>query len=190
MKPRTMREIFCICILIISIVILFTIQSIALSIDTHSAINVYIVDPSKGFSGYSLDKYLKNNLGMSDGVTAKFNSKMIQEWIGYGGEEEDSGIRWRNHFLNPINNKSLWDSFKSALEWATLSVGKQDYSWNDVRAYYRDALTAATPKAREKNFAKTFRGVGQIMHLVQDMSVPAHLHEKPLTLILTSYVEV
>jgi hypothetical protein len=174
MKPRTMRKIFGICILTISIVMLFSIQSIALSIDTHRAINVYIVDPSKGFSGYSLDKYLKNNLGMSDGVTAKFNSKIVQEWIGDGGVNEDDGVRWRNHFLNPINDEGLWDSFKSALKWATLPVGGQDFSWDDVRASYRDALIAKDKTTRESSFAKTFRGVGQIMHLVQDMSVPAH----------------
>ncbi|MGB5219222.1 MAG: hypothetical protein WBN66_13110 [Smithella sp.] len=63
---------------------------------------------------------------------------------------------------------------KSALEWATLPVGGQNSSWNDVRSYYYTALTSANKTTRELYFAKTFKGVGQIMHLVQDMSVPGH----------------
>jgi hypothetical protein len=62
--------------------------------------------------------------------------------------------------------------------WATLPAGAQrlqNYSWNDVRDYYFQALTAREKSKRDNWFALTFRGVGQIMHLVQDMSVPAHV---------------
>ena len=105
MKSRTIKKIYGICILIISIIVMLVVNSIALSPNAHKAINIYIVDPSKGFSGYSLDRYLKNNLGISDGVTAKFNSKMLQEWIGDGGAKEDAGFRSLNHFLNPLTDK-------------------------------------------------------------------------------------
>ena len=172
---KIIKKIIGLSIFIISIVMIFTEQSIALSADTHGVINVYIVDPSKGFSGYSLDEYLKNNLGISDGVTAKFDSKMVQEWIGYGGKQEDAGFRSINHFLNPIDNTGVG---YSALIWATLPTASQDYSpfasWSDVRGYYFRALTSTDKTTREDYFALTFQGVGQIMHLVQDMSVPAH----------------
>ncbi|MBN1383021.1 MAG: hypothetical protein JXA41_15255 [Deltaproteobacteria bacterium] len=36
-------------------------------------------------------------------------------------------------------------------------------------------MTAEDKTTREKYFAETFRGVGQLMHLLQDMSVPAHV---------------
>ena len=55
--------------------------------------------------------------------------------------------------------------------------GEESYSWHDVRSYYYQALTAADKTTRENNFAKTFRGLGQVMHLVQDMSVPAHTRD-------------
>ena len=58
-------------------------------IRTHEDVNLYVVDPTSGFPGYSLDKYLKDNLGISDGVTAKFYSGMVQYWIGIGGKYED-----------------------------------------------------------------------------------------------------
>lgn len=147
--------------------------AIALEVATHKAINNYIVDENSVVYGSYLNSYLKNNLGMQDGVKSNFNSKMAKEWIGDGGVNEDDRVRPRNHFYDPITNKGL-SVGKSALEWATLSVGEQDFSWNDVRTYYRNALTAQDKTTRETNFAKTFRGLGQLMHLVQDMSIPAH----------------
>lgn len=145
----------------------------ALNEATHKAINNYIVDENSVIYGSYLHNYLKNNLGMQDGVKSMFNSKMAKEWIGYGGVEEDSEARSLNHFLNPITNKGLSLNY-SALEWATLTAGKQTFSWDDVRSYYYNALTSTDKTTRELNFAKTFKGVGQIMHLVQDMSVPPH----------------
>ncbi|MBN1664485.1 MAG: hypothetical protein JW943_12870 [Deltaproteobacteria bacterium] len=179
MKIETIMNIFIICIITISIMVMSAIQSFALSVDTHKAINIYIADPTKGFHGYSLDNYLKNNLGLSDGVTAKFDHKMVQDWISDGGEYEDDHLRLRNHFHNPINDQGLSPGpYFSALNWALKPIGAQgaeSYSWNDVRSYYYQALTANDKTARERFFAETFRGLGQVMHLVQDMSVPAHV---------------
>ena len=49
-----------------------------------------------------------------------------------------------------------------------------NYSWYDVRDYYYKALTLPTKTEKDTYFAQTFRGLGQVMHLVQDASVPAH----------------
>jgi hypothetical protein len=51
------------------------------------------------------------------------------------------------------------------------------YSWNDVRGYFYDALTAPDQITKERKLAETFRGLGQLMHLVQDMSVPEHTRD-------------
>ena len=66
----------------------------------------------------------------------------------------------------------------SAIDWAMQPLNSQSrgcYSWNDVRDYYYRALTSPDKRTREINFAETFRGLGQLMHLVQDMSVPEHV---------------
>jgi len=163
---------------IMFILLIFIEQSSAFKGETHSAINNHIVDDNSIIGGFSSDQYLKNNLGFVDGVKTNLNSLMIKEWLSAGGKLEDSHIilRYLNHFHDPISNTGLLGS-KSALEWALMETGTQlagDYSWWDARNYYFKALTDPDKETRETYFAKTFRAVGQVMHLVQDMSVPEH----------------
>jgi hypothetical protein len=47
--------------------------------------------------------------------------------------------------------------------------------WDNARAYFYQALTATGAVDRESNFVKTFRSVGQVLHLLEDMAVPAHV---------------
>ncbi len=47
--------------------------------------------------------------------------------------------------------------------------------WNAARSYYYLALTATNGNAREEYFAQTFQTLGQVLHLLQDMAVPAHV---------------
>ncbi|MGH2362915.1 MAG: hypothetical protein ACRDGM_20500, partial [bacterium] len=51
----------------------------------------------------------------------------------------------------------------------------QGFSWLNARKAYINALIAASPTEREKWFAETFRAIGQVMHLIADSSVPAHV---------------
>lgn len=50
-----------------------------------------------------------------------------------------------------------------------------EMDWNAARKSYFLALTATKNAARELYFAQTFQALGQVMHLVQDMAVPAHV---------------
>ena len=52
---------------------------------------------------------------------------------------------------------------------------KQDMGWDHGRIYLYEALTATDPAVREEKFVKTFRAVGMVLHLLQDMGVPAHV---------------
>ncbi|MEW6419946.1 MAG: hypothetical protein AB1480_17835 [Nitrospirota bacterium] len=104
--------------------------------------------------------------------------------------------RNNNHFHNPLE---VWDSAglddyvgpfhytgQSLLLWAqnpNQSPGGE-WSWQDAREYFYIALTGkdftgtivAPDKAkRDEYFARTFRGLGQQMHLVHDASVPEHV---------------
>ena len=163
--------------------------SYALNVGTHKAINEYIANNS--LNGFSLDTYLRNNLGIQGGVTEKFKTSTVWEWLRDGGEYEDEPpwnipyVRSLNHFHNPITEEGFkGDCLGSSLcvsstVWALMPLGTQslltgNYSWYDVRDYYYKALTSSTKTERDTNFAETFRGLGQLMHLVQDASVPAH----------------
>jgi hypothetical protein len=113
-------------------------------------------------------------------------------------------FRSRNHFHNPLQAwdnayYSDWFSFcdllpvghcpVSAILWANgpqtsdwafigpiytnLNPGG-DWSWSKTRQYFFTALTSTAKTDRDMNFANTFRGLGQVMHLLEDMSVPDH----------------
>ncbi len=47
-------------------------------------------------------------------------------------------------------------------------------NWFVARALYYSALTEENPQQREVLFAETFRTIGYVLHLLEDMAVPAH----------------
>jgi hypothetical protein len=47
-------------------------------------------------------------------------------------------------------------------------------SWKKAREVFYNGLTATDMTIRDSNYARTFQALGQIMHLIQDASVPAH----------------
>jgi len=156
-----------------------------LEVATHKEINEYI---ARNFlNGFSLNSYLKNHLGIQKGINEDYISLKVWEWLRDGGEYEDVPawycpyIRSFNHYHNPLEPlyTAGYDGMeKSALIWAQMPVGQQfqcgNYSWHDVRQYYFWALTSTDLNTRNTYFSETFRGLGQLMHLVQDMSVPEH----------------
>lgn len=150
-------------------------QSIALGPGTHRNINEYIAQ-NNNLNNFSLDAYLKSQLGIQEGIKTYFKNGYMDQrlfkWLGDGGEEEDAGFRSANHFLNPVTKNGLSGQY-SALTWATLPLFTQPLSpfgsWHDARYYYFRALTSVDKETRDDNFALTFQGIGQIMHLVEDM---------------------
>ncbi len=49
----------------------------------------------------------------------------------------------------------------------------QDYSWNDGLRIYQEALASAS--CCNEKYGQAWRAVGETMHLVSDMTVPAHV---------------
>jgi hypothetical protein len=151
-----------------------------------------------GFSE-SLSTALKWDVN-SNGTINNDEEMTVTRWLSdVGAALEDGNFREVNHFHNPITNSGfmLW---KSAPGWAQDSSAQatwnkpndadqypqiwdfpdtsstlKDWSWQTTRSYFYSAMTATASKDREANFAKMFRGVGQQMHLLQDMSVPTHV---------------
>lgn len=161
----------------------------ALEVETHRSINEHVA--KNIFNGFSLNDFLKEQLGMLKGYDEKMVNKEVLEWLADGGEYEDKPLecapfwRSRHHFHNPVDNSGfsgIWDtgilSGVSSRDWALYPTEMQScgyYSWNNARVYYLWALAADSKDMRERYFAETFRGLGQLVHLIQDMSVPEHV---------------
>ncbi|MFZ3090790.1 MAG: hypothetical protein WA240_09245 [Nitrospirota bacterium] len=174
------------------IVLFYSTNSLAWSVKwTHPDISEKAAEYS--FLGPSNGDYLKN-LGFYKNIKETFtlnsNTKTVQKWIGEGGIEEDAGniftAYYYNHFHNPLalswNQAGLNTIYpfingKSSLLWA--QDASNPWSWQKAREYYHLALTSQINTEREANFAKTFKGVGHIMHLIQDSAQPAHVRNDP-----------
>lgn len=67
--------------------------SFAYEVKTHSAINQYIAQ--NNIDGFSLNDYLKKQLGMQEGTNTYFKNGKTQEvflWIGDGGVQERNPV--------------------------------------------------------------------------------------------------
>ena len=190
-----MRKLYIIIFLLFAFCLLNFSFLFALETDTHENINEFIVRNT--LNGFSLDDYLRDQLGFSEGYDEKFKLKKtmkVLDWIKIGGKLEDIPywymlyLRSVNHFHNPLTDQGfsgIWGtgflSGDSSIQWSQKSLGTQSpgghYSWFDVRDYFYKALTTTDKTTRETNFADTFRGLGQLMHLVQDLSVPEHTRD-------------
>ncbi len=164
----------------------------SLETDIHEDLNEYIARNT--LNGFSINDYLINTLGIENGVDESYNAHQIWWWIRNGGLFEDIPIwymlyrRSVNHFHNPITDQGfsgIWGtgilSGLSSIQWSQHQLTIQDpggfYSWHDVREYYYLALTDNNKTLRDTNYADMFRGLGQLMHLVQDLSVPEHARD-------------
>ena len=152
----------------------------AWEVDTHEELTEQAINIKEG----DLNTYLKNNLGLEGGLNEVVDEKTVREWMIEGSNTEDNGIRFVNHFHEPLSNLgSRIFSGISVIEWSLKSVGAQggedSYSWNDAREYYFKALTSPTKSERDENWGKTFRALGQVMHLLQDSANPSHVRDDP-----------
>lgn len=171
-----------------AIILILLLYSLTYSLEkpTHLAINEEIA--TRNINGFSLDTYLINQIGFSKGIKEEFlkdsDKKTVLQWLGYGGIKEDEPL-WRSfrHFHNPLET---WDRAglkgstlgRSSIIWAqSRDQSYGNYSWQDVRGYFYYALTSKDKTTREKYFAETFRGLGQLMHLIEDASVPLHTRD-------------
>ena len=77
-----------------------------------------------------------------------------------------SNITWATSYLSPPP-----DGAKVPF---TYSSSMSPYNWDRARDYYYKALTLTTEEDREIYLAWTFQTVGHVIHLLEDMAVPAH----------------
>lgn len=172
---------------------------------THADMSEYaaqnsVLDKSKG----DYLSNLGFNEGLDETFKWK-SGKTVKKWLREGAILEDSGNYWEavlndarynNHFHDPLKawySAGLTDLVpfltESAIIWAQdgdyqSSFPEGDWSWKKVREYYYIALTgrdltgtevALSKEDRDVYFAKTFRGLGHQMHLIEDLAQPDHV---------------
>lgn len=132
----------------------------------HPEINEHAVRASK------LDETLKTKLGYNEGVETPLTGQKVFWWFRQGGIDEDFLARPLLHFhdpLQPWSNAGLWGINSASVDWAQRSDNGE--SWQKARDHFYQALTTGS----EAEFATTFNTLGQLMHLVSDLAVPAHV---------------
>lgn len=107
----------------------------------------------------------------------KFTNKKLTEeeisWIEKGAIEEDTPTRWLNHFYDPIYNRGIWFGQQelSAKEWHNNGVAQKNFSLGDY------SLNRALTDYRAGSREEAFKGLGHLIHLLSDMTVPAHTRD-------------
>jgi|GEM_PF-2327159 len=145
-------------------------------------------------------------------VTQKYS---VMQWLQEGSTDEDHPLcRATNHFHNPIHTGD-WTQSKmsdsvlvpiysfivncgtkySNVTWATgftapiagyTARDGQVMGWDNARTYLFEALTSKEPAVREEKFVNTFKSVGMVVHLLQDVAVPAHVRNDMQSHLLNS----
>jgi len=88
-------------------------------------------------------------------------------WIMQGAREEDTPIRWMNHFYNPITGYGL-AGFSSAKNWTGQNIKQSLYPKGN------QTWQKAIDSYAKGNRKDAFIALGHSLHLIEDMAVPAH----------------
>jgi hypothetical protein len=158
----------------------------------------------------TVDSSLKDELNVPDGIDANLKGpsgtpQRVFQWLRRGATSEDQPMcRASNHFHNPLQPFtssrvtdvpllglvcSDFQSLQSNVTWGTRFVSPAERGpatlnpsdWDSARKSFLDALALPGAAAREAAMAQTFETLGHVMHLVQDMAVPAHVRNNLLS---------
>ncbi len=114
------------------------------------------------------------------GLDQKLEGVEVYKHIRNGSNMEDEKTRPFNHFHDPTR---AWDSAGFRLLPLLPQLGDSSvlwqqsadaHQWPKARESYLTALLEKDPAERERLFAETFRRIGHVVHLVQDVATPAH----------------
>lgn len=184
------------------LVLMHTFVAYSFEVGTHEQLSRRAVSFSQA------DNFLKTELNIFGGVDGFIAGKRIIDWVSREGSiREDDGVRFCNHFHNPLET---WDQAGLALPFSipffcgaanhssvlwgqspALQPGGERFTWQDARGSFLQGLTGPTQAEREAQLARAFRALGQLIHWVQDAGVPAHTRNDPHPIFegLESFVE-
>ena len=118
-------------------------------------------------------------------------TRTIPDWFRLGAVLEDSTLlRCRNHFHDPYHNRGLDNTRRtkldvlykgeSAMRWAWSDFDDNHNTWDNARSAFYESLTNSESTVREQKFALTMFNLGHVLHLLEDMGVPAHARNDSL----------
>ena len=155
----------------------------AYEVETHARITRAAAEVS------GASEVLRRDLGIGDSLEFQIGRRSLLDWIGEGSVREDDTLRFLNHFHDPLRS---WDAAGFRVPWPFLGVQigsssilwqqdaqHSDWSWWDARVSYLDALTRPQRGERDERLARTFEGLGHVVHLIQDAASPAHTRNDP-----------
>lgn len=129
--------------------------------------------------------------------------KSILKYLEEGSQAEDKPrCRAASHFHDPLKSWNVsymtdrnpyvdfrcqfseYTQIYSNITWSTgylspdaprIERVAQRMGWDHARKYFYLALMATSKTDREQYYALTFQALGQVLHLLEDLSVPAHV---------------
>jgi hypothetical protein len=166
--------------------------SLAYEVQTHriltrSAVNVSALSDRIREVGAPLG-ILSLTQPVSDGTLHFFGSyafeigRPVRLVIEDGAHDEDGGVRFLNHFHNPLapagqeGYSYLGVTGRPSLAWGLepTPVSGQDLSLRDAREYLRQSIVAPAHPERKRNFVRLFKTLGHVAHLIEDLGQPQH----------------
>lgn len=94
-------------------------------------------------------------------------SEANKKFMMNGAINEDTPIRWMNHFYEPNQNMGLL-GFETAKSWGQSKDTQKLYAKGD------QSWQTAIDEFANNNNEKAFIALGHFLHLIEDMTVPAH----------------
>ncbi|MCP4351648.1 MAG: hypothetical protein GY795_39790 [Desulfobacterales bacterium] len=76
---------------------------------------------------------------------------------------------------NPAKSNATWATTYLGMSPEAPTTEASPHSWKETREHFYKALTLKTEKDRKSELAETFLCLGHVLHLLQDVSVPAHV---------------
>ncbi len=161
----------------------------------------YITNRSLDFETIDLSNLIAKQFGNEGGLNLYVDGKPLNYHLLEGSEFEDNyegtttfqedygyadnpvGFRAFRHFhdpLRPFSDAGLRDVSPTNLSAVVWAEDRQENKWDlrDFYAYMKESFTLPTENERLASLAKTFRTAGHLMHLLQDMAVPAHVRDE------------
>src|SRR5712691_1665011 len=157
----------------------------------------YEIETHAGMSSEAAKQSVINNVLPDLGLVSLddiVQNLTLLDWIREGARREDDTFseafaRYRNHFFDSRpdapNNGGFTGFLPGVLnlliglpapDWALdpAPISSQIFGFKHGRSYFFDALTKSTKADRDASLALTFRTIGQVAHVVQDMGQPQH----------------
>ncbi|MBF0592615.1 MAG: hypothetical protein HQL02_11065 [Nitrospirae bacterium] len=172
MKSKWFKHIL-FCMVMISILLTYTKNLMAFSGKVHERINEEAILQNKE----SISNYIMGYTGLK-GFKDKVRGKEILQLIKDSNNAEDwvPGDPIHSHFYNPLTNAAFTSGIGSwtPSAYARANDSSNQYSWSKARLYFYLGLTSSSDMDRMNYFYNAFEALGHVVHLLQDMAVPAH----------------